>query len=295
MASIGCKPLNSKKCIVTCALNGVLTDPKTHPVAVKPKEMAKASKEAYDAGASLVHIHFRDQNDGKNPCWKPELAQECIQEIRSACPGLLINMSTGIVGQDISGPLSCLRQGRPEMAAMNAGSLNYLRSKSDGTWAWKPFLFDNPVSKIEKFLNTMQELAIVPECECFDTGIVRSIKMYQAVGLLQDPIHVSFVMGVASGMPAKPEWLPLLINELPEKAHWQTIAIGRQEVWPLHRKCIELGGHVRTGLEDTFYLENGEKTFSNGKLIENLVNIVREMGREPTTTEETRHFLGLST
>ena len=153
-------------------------------------------------------------------------------------------------------------------------------------------MFENPVSKVETMVNAMKSLNIVPECECFDTGIVRSIGMYETVGILERPYIVSLVMGVASGMPAKKEWLPLLLDELPPETLWQVIAIGRQEVWPLLRYAAELGGNVRTGLEDTFYLPDGTRASSNGQLIEALVDIVRETGREPTTPEETRSILG---
>jgi uncharacterized protein (DUF849 family) len=183
---------------------------------------------------------------------------------------------------------------KPEVAAMNAGSLNYLRARSDGRWAWPPMLFDNPVEKVEKFLAAMYAGGVVPECECFDTGIVRSIGMFKEVGLLRDPLHVSFVMGVASGMPAKPSWLPLLVDELPSGAHFQTIAIGREDVWDLHRATVEHGGHVRTGLEDTFYLPDGSRAGSSGQLIEQLVKVVREGGREPATAAQTRALFGLA-
>jgi len=105
--------------------------------------------------------------------------------------------------------------------------------------------------------------------------------------------HISLVMGVASGMPAKPEWLPLLIKEMPEGAHYQVIAIGRQEVWDLHRRCVELGGNVRSGLEDTFYLPSGERAENNGVLIEALARIVREVGRDIASPAEARQILGL--
>jgi len=171
---------------------------------------------------------------------------------------------------------------------LNSGSLNYLRTKKDGTWAWPPMLFDNPVPKVEKFFKAMKSLDIVPECECFDTGIVRSIGLFVETGLLSGPIHVSFVMGVASGMPAKASWLPLLIDELPKAAMWQSIVIGRENVWPVHRKTAELGGHLRTGLEDTFYLPDGGKSVSNGPLIEALARTAREAGREVATPAEAR-------
>jgi uncharacterized protein (DUF849 family) len=206
----------------------------------------------------------------------------------------LLNFSTGVMGADISGPLACLERCRPEIAALNAGSLNYLKLRRNGQWAWPPLLFDNKVDKVTAFAEKMKEFGIVPECECFDTGIVRSVAMYEAAGMLQAPTHVSFVMGVDSGMPAKPEWLPLLIDELPEQAHWQVIAIGRQEVWPLHRKTAELGGHLRTGLEDTFYLPDGSKATSNGPLIAALAATAREVGRPIATPQQAREAFGLS-
>lgn len=284
------------KVILTCALNGVLTDPKMHSVPVSPKEMADAAEEAWNAGATVVHCHFRDQRPDKGafPTWDTAVVAEICAAIKARVPQILINMSTGVIGPDISGPVACLEKVKPEIAAMNAGSLNYLKAKSDGTWAWKPMLFDNPVEKIQKFLDVMNKNGVLPECECFDTGIIRSISIFEQVGLLKRPLNVSLVMGVASGMPAKASWLPLLIEELPAGAHWQVIAIGRAEVWELHRKACELGGHMRTGLEDTFYLPNGEKTFSNGKLVEAQARIVREFGRSVANSDETRKLYGIN-
>ncbi|MBI2373733.1 MAG: 3-keto-5-aminohexanoate cleavage protein [Deltaproteobacteria bacterium] len=276
--------------VITCALTGVLTDPARFGVPVTPAQMARAAKEAFDAGATVVHCHFRDQREGLGhlPTWDPEIVAEIVAAIRAAEPKLIINMSTGTVGPDISSQLACLKRARPEVAALNAGSLNYLKTTKDGAWAWPPMLFDNPVEKVAEFASTMKELSIVPECECFDTGILRSIKMFEQVGLLRRPYHVSFVMGVASGMPAKPEWLPLLVEEAPRGVPWQVIAIGREDVWPLLRRAAELGGDVRTGLEDTFYLPDGSRAKTNGQLVEALVKVVRESGREVASPEHAK-------
>lgn len=281
--------------VVTCALTGVLTDPAQHPVPVTPEQMAAEAKAAWDAGATVVHLHYRCQEPGlgRMPSWEPAIARAIVDAIRDRCPQLLINSSTGVVGEDLSGPFAVLEAIRPDIAAMNAGSLNYLKVRSDGRWAWPPILFDNPVPKVEQFLAKMYALGIVPECECFDTGIVRSIAMYEQVGLLRTPAHVSLVMGVESGMPADPRWLPLLLEHLPANARWQTIGIGRREVWDLHRRAAELGGDVRTGLEDTFYLPDGSRATSNGALVEALVKLVREAGREPATVAEARAAYGL--
>jgi len=112
--------------------------------------------------------------------------------------------------------------------------------------------------------------------------------------MISDPLHVSFVMGVASGMPARADLLPILVDEAPEGAHCQSIVIGRENVWPVHRRMAELGGDVRTGLEDTFYLPDGTRATSNGQLVEALVQIVRESGREPATLEQTREAYGIA-
>lgn len=285
----------SHPAVITCALTGVLTDPKQYGVPVTPEQMAAEARRAFDAGATVVHLHYRQQTDGMGhlPSWDPEVAAAIIDAIRAECPQILINSSTGVVGPDISGPLAVLERTRPEIAAMNSGSLNYLKTRSDGRWAWPPMVFDNPVTKVSAFLEAMYRLDIVPECEAFDTGIVRSVELFRQAGLLRAPIHVSLVMGVASGMPAKAAWLPLLIDELPAGAHWQAIAIGRQEVWDVHRAGAKLGGHVRTGLEDTFYLPDGSRASSNGPLIEALAQCVRDAGRDVATPAQAREAFAL--
>jgi 3-keto-5-aminohexanoate cleavage enzyme len=282
------------KAIVTCALTGVLTNPKQHPVPVTPEELAKAARQARDAGASVVHVHFRRQEPGLGhlPSWEPEVAVAVREAIRAECPDLIFNMSTGVVGDDISGPVACMRAIRPEIAACNAGSLNYLKAKSDGTWAWPPMLFDNPVPKIQAFLDVMAECGAEPEFECFDLGIVRSVGLFVDVGLAKRP-HYNFVTGVASGMPTDPELLPLLLKYTRPGSRWEVTAIGREEIWPMHRRAAELGGDLRTGLEDTFYLPDGSRATSNGQLIDALVALAREVGREIATPAEARERMHL--
>ena len=279
------------KVILTCSLNGVLTDPRTHPVPYTPEQMAQQARQVQDAGAAIVHIHLREQSMGLLPSWDPELAQRVVEAIRQAAPGLLINMTTGVVGPDVSGPLAVLERARPELAALNAGSLNYLKVRSGGQWAWPPMLFDNPVPKIQTMLQAMLAMDIIPECECFDLGIVRSIQMFEQQGMLRAPYTVSLVQGVASGMPARQDLLPILLDELPPGARWQSILIGREEVWPMHRLTAELGGHLRVGVEDTFYLPDGQKVSGNAPLIEALAQIARDAGRTPASPQEAMAIL----
>ena len=286
------------KAVVTCALTGVLTNPAQHPVPVTVEEMAASAKEAVDAGASILHVHFRNQQPGMGflPSWEPEVAKAICDAIRARCPDVILNMSTGVFGEDISGPLSCMAAVKPEIAACNAGSLNYLKVRRSGKWAWPPMLFDNPVDKVQRFLDAMHAHGAKPEFECFDTGIVRSIAMFRQAGMLHDdrPPEVNLVMGVASGMAADPRLLPLLREWIPADSPWQVTAIGRQEIWELHRKTAELGGHLRTGVEDTFYMPDGSRCRGNGDLIEAMVKVAREAGREIASAQEARELLQLT-
>jgi uncharacterized protein (DUF849 family) len=283
------------KAILTCALTGVLTNPKQHPVPVTPEQMAAEARDAWNAGATVMHVHLRRQEPGMGhlPSWDPEVAGTVIAAIRAACPGVVINLTTGVIGKDVSGPLECLRRVRPEAAACNAGSLNYLKLKDDGSWAWPPMVFDNPVEKVQQFLAVMNELHIHPEFECFDVGIVRSVGMYLKAGMFSGVPEVNFVMGVASGMPCDADLLELLPRYAPPGAVWQATLIGRGEIWPVHRRVAELGGMLRTGLEDTFYLPGGERASGNGVLIEALARCARDAGREVATAAEARAMLGI--
>jgi 3-keto-5-aminohexanoate cleavage enzyme len=284
------------KAILTCALTGVLTNPKQHPVPVTPAQMAAAARDAYNAGASAMHVHLRRQEDGAGhlPSWDPDVAEAVVNAIREACPGVIINLTTGVIGNDLAGPLACIRRVRPEIAACNAGSLNYLKIKEDGSWAWPPMVFDNPVDKVRQFLDVMAECGTHPEFECFDVGIVRSVGMFQKARMFTGVPEVNFVMGVASGMPCDAKLLALLPSYAPPGAIWQTTLIGRAEIWPVHQKTADLGGMLRTGLEDTFYLPDGERATGNGALIEALARCARNAGREIATPAEARAMLHLA-
>ncbi len=285
-----------EKAVVTCALTGVLTDPAVYPAPVTPEEMAREARRAFEEGASVVHVHFRRQEPAirNRPSWQPEVATAVVAAIRDACPGIIVNQTTGVVGGDITGPLKCLAAVRPEIGALNAGSLNYLKTRADGTWAWPPMLFDNPVEKIRMFLQAMCAKGIEPEFECFDLGIVRTAAVIARNYGYDRPPKYNLVMGVESGMPADPELLPYVVRFVAAGARWSVTAIGREEIWPLHRRAAELGGDLRTGLEDTIHLPDGSRAASNGDLVKELVAIAREVGRAIASPEEARLALGLS-
>ncbi len=282
------------KAILTCALNGVLTDPTQHPVPVTPEQCAASAREAMDAGAAVIHIHFRQQDAGKGhlPSWDPAVATDIVDAIRAACPDILINATTGVVGPDYSGALDCVRALKPEIAACNAGSLNYLKLRSNGDWAWPPMMFENTPAKIQDHIDVMAECGTLPEFECFDTGIVRSVAMYVKNGMT-NRAQYNLVMGVASGMPVSPALLELLMPYILDGSFWQATLIGREDIWPTHQKAADLGGMLRTGVEDTFYLPDGSKTRSNGQLIEALATCATNAGRGIASPEEARDLLGI--
>ena len=313
--------MNADKAILTCALTGVLTNPKQHPVPVTPAQMAAEARDAFNAGASIMHVHLRSQEPGFGhlPSWDPDVAQAVCDAIRAACPGVIINLTTGVVGKDISGPQACLERVKPEIAACNAGTLNYLKIKDNGEWAWPPMVFDNPVAKVQAMLDVMAACGTHPEFECFDVGILRSVAMYLKAGMFSGGAgpsqaaeppsgggdrkagawrhtfvpEVNFVMGVASGMPCDADLLALLPRYAPDGAVWQTTLIGRAEIWPVHQKTAELGGNLRTGLEDTFYLPGGERATGNGVLVQALAGCARRAGRDIASPDEARQRLGL--
>jgi 3-keto-5-aminohexanoate cleavage enzyme len=284
--------------ILTCALTGVLTDPAQHPVPVTAAQMAAEARDAFNAGAAIMHVHIRRQEPGQGhlPSWDPDVAEEVCSAIRAACPGVIVNLTTGVIGKDISGPLACIERVRPEIAACNAGSLNYLKLRSDGRWAWPPMVFDNPVAKVQQFLDAMEAAGAHPEFECFDVGIVRSVGMFLQSGMVKPTMgtpEYNLVMGVASGMPCDADLLALLPRWIAPGAAWQSTLIGREEIWPVHQKTAELGGMLRTGLEDSFYLPNGERARGNGQMIEALAGCAERAGRPVATPARAREMLGL--
>jgi uncharacterized protein (DUF849 family) len=287
--------MSPDKAILTCALTGVLTDPRQHPVPVTPGQMAAEARDAFNAGAAFMHVHLRQQAEGRGhlPSWDPDVAEAVCHAIREACPGVIINLTTGVIGPDIGGPAACIRRVKPEIAACNAGSLNYLKLREDGRWAWPPMVFDNPVAKVQAMLDVMAEVGTHPEFECFDVGIVRSVGMYLQAGLFSGVPEYNFVMGVASGMPCDAELLALLPKYAAAGAVWQATLIGRAEIWPVHQRVAELGGMLRTGLEDSFYLPGGERASGNGVMIEALAQCARRAGREIASPAEARARLGL--
>lgn len=277
-------------CVITCALTGVLANRKQCPsIPYTPVEIAEEAKRAYDAGASVVHIHAR--NDDGSPTFSPAIFAKIKEEIRKRCP-IILNFSTGTILDDVSEQTTYIRESRPEIAALNMGTMNYAKYSE----RQKRFVFDmvfpNTYEKIIKLLTAMNEAGVKPELECFDTGHTQGIWPLLDMGVLKMPLQFSFIVNVLGGIPPLVESLQLQTKLMPPGSEWEVIGISHCQ-WRMLAAALVLGGNVRVGLEDNFYLPNGEMAKSNGELVEVAARLVRDVGRKVATVEEARNILRL--
>ncbi len=278
------------KVVVTCALTGVLANRKQCPgIPYTPEEIAEEARRAYEAGASVVHIHAR--NDDGSPTFEPRTFARIKEEIRKRCP-IILNFSTGTILDDVAQQKAYMLESKPEIAALNMGSMNYAKySKSRKQFVFD-MIFPNPYAKIISLLTTMNEAGVKPELECFDTGHTAGIWPLLDMGVLKPPYQFSFIVDVLGGIPATVESLQLQTKIMPPGSDWEVIGISHCH-WRMLATALVLGGNIRTGLEDHLYLPNGEMASSNGAMVEVAVRMTRDVGREPATVEEARKILHL--
>lgn len=288
---VGNKNGLDEKVIITCALTGVLANRKQCPhIPYTPVEIADEAKRAYDAGATVVHIHAR--NDDGSPTFEPRVFAEIAREVRARCP-IILNFSTGNLDDDTSQQEEIIRTIRPEIAALNMGTMNYAKYSATRKQFVFDMVFPNTFGKITRLLTAMNEAGVKPELECFDAGHTNSIWPLYDMGVLKRPTQFSFIMGVLGGIPTSVEALQLQRNQIPSDATWEVIGIGRQQ-WRLIASALVLGGNIRVGLEDNFYLPDGSMAEGNGPLVERAARMVRDVGREVASVEEARTMLSLS-
>jgi 3-keto-5-aminohexanoate cleavage enzyme len=277
-------------CVVTAALTGVLARRDLCPaIPYTPAEIGEEARRAAEAGAAIVHVHGRTPDGG--PDWSPETFAAIFEEIRSRTD-VVVNFSTGAVGVPPEQRVEHIRRLRPEMAALNMGSMNYAIYSSTRREFLVDHVFANPFRDIRFFLETMKAAGVRPELECFDAGHVGNSAPLIDLGVLEPPYQFSLIMGVLGGIPGTTRNLVHQVGSLPDRSHWQVIGIGLGQ-WPLVAAAIGLGGNVRVGLEDNFYLEAGRMARSNGELVEKAVAMCRQQGREVASHAEARRRLGL--
>jgi len=279
--------------VLTCAISGALADRSQCPaIPYTPAEYAAEARRAVDEGAVHIHIHARRPDGAPSSTVDDFLAirDAIVAEVADAA---IINFSTGTVGVSVADRVAYLEAGRPEVAALNMGSLNYAKySRSRKRFVFQ-FVFQNPLDEIVELLEAMRRLGVKPEHECFDLGHVASLEPLVDMGLLDAPLHADFVMGVLGGVPATARNLAAMADNMPAgEHHWGVIGIGREQ-WMMIAAALSLGGSVRAGLEDNFYLPDGEMARSNGELIAKARQMAQDSGRRPATVDEARALLGL--
>jgi 3-keto-5-aminohexanoate cleavage enzyme len=277
--------------IITCSISGALADREQCPaIPYTPAEYAAEARRAVDEGAAMIHIHARTP-DGA-PSHEIEDFQAIAEAILGEVDDVIVNFSTGAIGVPVEKRVAYLRACRPDVAALNMGSMNYAKySRARKDFVFKA-VFANPFDEIIELLRAMNELGIKPEHECFDVGHVGSLDPLIDMGVLHPPLHVSCVMGVTGGIPPTARNLALMADNVLAGSHWGVIGISRAQ-WLLVAAALTLGGSVRVGLEDNFYLPDGTMARSNGDLIAKARSLAEDVGRRPATVAQAREMLGV--
>ena len=279
-------------CIVTCSISGAVANREQCPaIPYTPEEYAAEARRIVDEGGSMINIHARTP-DG-TPSYEIEDFRNITDAILSEVDDVIVNYSTGAIGVPMEKRIEYLRELRPDVAALNMSSMNYAKySERRKEFVFKA-VFENSFDTIIEFVTAMNELDIRPEHECFDSGHVANLDPLVDMGLLSEPLQVSCVMGVTGGIRPTAKNLAHMSEQLPEgvRSNWGVIGISRGQ-WALIAAAAALGGNVRAGLEDNFYLPDGEMARSNGDLIAKAREIVQNAGRRVATVEEARELLG---
>ena len=276
--------------VITAALTGVLATREQCPaIPYTPVEIAEEATRAADAGASIVHIHARTPDGG--PEWRVETFAEILSEVR-ARTDVIVNFSTGAIGIPVEQRVAHIRDLKPEIGALNMGSMNYAIYSAKKKAFYHDHVFANPFKDIRFFLETMNEVGVRPELECFDTGHIANTGPLIDMGILRPPYQFSLIMGVLGGIPGTTRHLVNQVDTLPDGSIWQVIGIGLGQ-WALAASAVTMGGNVRVGLEDNFYLEEGRMAKSNGELVEKAARLVRDLGRDVASIAESRRILCL--
>ena len=269
--------------IITVAITGSVPKKADNPaVPVTVAEQIESTRNAFEAGASLVHVHVRDEAEA--PSSDPALFAAVQAGIEEHCPGMIVQFSTGGRGrsQEARGGMLDLR---PDMASLATGSVNFPN-----------MVYENPPDFIEGLAIKMRDGSIKPEVEVFDLAMLYAAADLVARDLIAPPAHVQFVLGIKNALPARKQVLEFLIAELADVlpgATWTAAGIGRHQLTVNHW-ALELGGHCRTGLEDNIRFDKGRLAASNAELVARVAELAADYGRPPATPSEAREILGLS-
>lgn len=263
--------------IITCALVGAELDRIAQPhLPLNPHEISNSGIEALRAGASMLHLHVRDEQG--QPTCRVEVFEEVIEKIRREINPVIQVSTGGAVGDSEEERMQVL-DCNPDMASLSTGSINFGKD-----------VFLNPVPFIEKLAQKMLEKNIKPEIEVFDVSMLEMGLKLVEKGLIKSPPHFQFVLGVPGALAATERNLKFLVEGLPPLATWSVAAIGRHQ-FPMMELAIQWGGHCRVGFEDNIYLEKGVLAKSNAELVTKLVKLTEKYNRPIASIEEARRIL----
>ena len=270
----------SSPLIITAAVVGAEVMREHTPyVPYTPDEIADEALRCYEAGAAMVHVHGR--HDDGTPTQDLETFRAILNAIRERCE-IIVQFSTGgDVGMDVEERIEALEL-RPPMATLTTGTVNF----GDD-------VFLNPLPVIRSIANRLNKFGIRPEIEIFDTGMIDTAQRLVDQGLLEGPLHFDFVLGVPGGMGASRRNLEFLVESIPDDSTWSVAGMGRHEL-PLAYAAIEMGGHVRVGLEDNIYLSRGVLAQGSFELVEKVVEYAEQVGRPLASAEQARSLLRIA-
>lgn len=271
-----------EKLIITAAITGAETTKEMNPnLPVTPEEQARDAALCVKAGASIIHLHVRDEHG--QPSQSLDHFKASIDAIREACdPTPIIQISTGgAVGEDMEKRIAPIVQLKPEMASLNINSMNFGND-----------IFLNHPNDVEKLASHMKDIGVIPEVEVYDAGDIELTQKMQKKGLLGKIVHYQFVLGVTGGLSGEAYNLTHMLRLIRPDDSWAVAGIGRYET-PLSVMAIVMGGMVRVGFEDNIYYHKGQLAKSNAELVERVARISNEIGRKITTPDETKKILGI--
>lgn len=273
---------NAQPCIITVAITGSLPRKENNPaVPITTTEQIESTHAAFEAGATVVHVHVR--NDDQSPTSNPDKFAAFQEGIRKFCPGIIVQFSTG--GRSgVGSERGEMLQHRPDMASLSTGSCNFPTR-----------VYENSPELIEELALKMNRYGVKPEIEVFDLAMLYNAVDYARNGLLRAPLHVQFVLGVKNALPAERDILEFevaKVRELMPETTWVAAGIGRHQL-EVNRWCLEMGGHCRTGLEDNVRWNKNRLAESNAELVNRVTDLCAEYGRTVATPEAARKILGL--
>jgi 3-keto-5-aminohexanoate cleavage enzyme len=267
--------------VIQCAVTGAQdADGRNPNLPATPAEIASAAIEAAAAGAAIVHVHARRQ-DG-TPTQSLDLYEEIVGRVRDADTDVILNLSTGSANGRASGAerYACLELD-PELASFDCGSLNFGER-----------IFENPTPFLREMATAFLDRGVKPEIECFEAGHIALALRLRDEGLLRDPMHFQFVLGIPGGAPGTVQQAEFMRSQLPADATWSVCGVGRTQL-PLNLYSLAAGGQIRTGMEDSLRYTRDEPAASNAQLVARLVRITEELGQTVASPAEARELLGL--